>query len=65
MSTPNRTYLGDSVYAAFDGFHIVLSANDEEHVIYLDDQVQDALIHYFEKIHGVKITVEKVKAESA
>lgn len=44
-------YLGDGVYASFDGFHIVLHANSHPNpVIYLDDIVQKNLVAYIEKV---------------
>jgi hypothetical protein len=52
--TPDRldsTYLGDGVYASFDGYHIALAVNHHENVvIYLDSSVQDDLVRYIEKI---------------
>lgn len=36
-------YLGDAVYAHFDGYHVVLTANDREQIIYLDPGVYAAL----------------------
>ena len=41
-----ETYLGDSVTASDDGYHIVLKANNGEHVIYLDPSVYAALVRY-------------------
>ena len=38
-----KTYLGDSVYASFDGWMIKLEANDASETIYLEPQVLDAL----------------------
>jgi hypothetical protein len=48
-----KTYLGDGVYASFDGYQIRLTAEDgvrETEIIYLDSQVQDALANYIERI---------------
>lgn len=46
------TYLGDAVYAAFDGYHAVLRVNDprntEEPTIYLEPGVVDALFEFLE-----------------
>lgn len=49
---PNRspTYLGDGVYASYDGYHVVLAADGN--VIYLDDYVQDALTSYIQRVKG-------------
>lgn len=55
----NETYLGDGVYATYDGYHIVLQTGGKE--IFLDSHVQQSLIRFMEKIHGVKIEVHKDK----
>lgn len=54
----NQVYLGDSVYASNDGFHIVLTA--DRNIIYLDDNVVGALLKYIEHEHGVQIQVKKL-----
>jgi hypothetical protein len=44
-------YLGDGVYASFDGFQIWLAANDHRNkVIALESKVMNNLINYFEEI---------------
>lgn len=52
-------YLGDSVYALDDGYHVVLSANDGDETIYLEERVVDAFLRFLEKSRGVEITVKK------
>jgi hypothetical protein len=43
----NETYLGDAVYASFDGYHIVLRTGDgNNQTIYLDPSVYEALVRY-------------------
>jgi hypothetical protein len=43
----NEIYLGDAVYASFDGEHVVLRTGDDNNqVIYLDPDVLEALTHY-------------------
>jgi hypothetical protein len=47
----HKTYLGDSVYADFDGFGIELTTNNglgASNTIYLEPQVLDALEKYKE-----------------
>jgi len=45
-------YLGDGVYASFDGYQIWLVVNHHENkVIALDPHVQEALIDYIENLH--------------
>ena len=46
----DRTYLGDGVYAEFDGFHIVLTT--ERGKIYLEDVVFLALVSYGNTVFG-------------
>lgn len=56
------SYLGDGVYAGFDGYHVILSTQDGQfvqNVVALDDQVQWAYLKYLEKRFNVEITVRK------
>ena len=49
MAEPEKfaRYLGDGVYADFDGYHITLAANDHRNVvIYLEPSVMSALKSY-------------------
>ena len=47
MSNANETYLGDSVYASFDGYMIKLRTGDlNEQVIYLEHEVYAALVEF-------------------
>lgn len=50
MSEQKQTYLGDAVYASFDGYMIKLSANDGEQVIYLEPDVYEAYKKYAETV---------------
>jgi hypothetical protein len=46
-------HLGDGVYADFDGYHIILTANDprdETRRVYLEPQVIEALNHYIKRV---------------
>jgi hypothetical protein len=44
-------YLGDGVYASFDGFHIWLAANHHENrVVALEPEVLAHLIEYAQRI---------------
>lgn len=47
------TYLGDGLYASFDGYHIVLRTlrGDTEHWVALEPFVLEALIRYADQIH--------------
>lgn len=56
MSDGNRkTYLGDGVYAEFDGFAVWLSTprEDGEHRIALEPDVYDALAAYIKRLDMV------------
>ena len=51
--SPHKVYLGDSVYADFDGWHIVLTIENgygASNRIALDPQVLDALDRYRESL---------------
>ena len=53
MKTANETYLGDAVYASFDGYHIKLRTTDgisTTNVIFLDPEVQVNLVKLIERI---------------
>lgn len=49
---PEPRYLGDGVYASFDGYHIWLhlGADDNPKLIALEPGVFDALARYAEKV---------------
>jgi hypothetical protein len=48
------TYLGDAVYASFDGYHIWLHLNDNRSpgLIALEPAVYESLKHYAKRIWG-------------
>jgi hypothetical protein len=49
----NERYLGDGVYAGFDGYHVVLYTSDGvQHgkPIYLDHEVRRHLVRYFKQL---------------
>ncbi len=52
MSEKNhKEYLGDGVYADWDGYHVVLTtASETNNVIYLEDAVIQALNKYVERL---------------
>jgi hypothetical protein len=62
MSTLDQhdSYLGDGVYASFDGFQIWLAVNRPDNKqVALEPQVLKALIAYVSRVYGLKITVTK------
>lgn len=50
------SYLGDAVYASFDGYHIWLHLNDHHSpgMIALEPAVYESLRHYAKRIWGDK-----------
>jgi hypothetical protein len=52
-----ETYLGDGLYASFDGWQIQLRAprDDGDHVIYLDPDVLRAFQHYIAELKTLTI----------
>jgi len=53
---PNPKYLGDGVYALFDGYHIWLAVNDVSNlVVALEPAVIESLKNYFEEIEESKL----------
>jgi hypothetical protein len=55
MNTDDMAYLGDSVYARFDGYMVVLVANpnsDAQAVVYLEPSAYAALKQYAEPLIG-------------
>jgi hypothetical protein len=53
-----KEYLGDAVYADFDGYHVVLTTEDGTHTtntICLEPEVLTALNHY---VKGIKERLE-------
>ena len=48
MNTHEEVYLGDAVYASFDGYQIRLRTGDgNNQVIYLEPEVMEALMKYY------------------
>jgi hypothetical protein len=50
-----KTYLGDGVYADYDGYYIILTTEDGYHStnkIYLDDEVVDELRSFIKKVRA-------------
>jgi hypothetical protein len=53
----NPIYLGDGVYASFDGYHVVLTANiPTTDTIYLDSHVAEALVKYINELRKKAIS---------
>ena len=48
MTTRKETYLGDGLYASFDGFSVILRAprRGGDHTVLLEPQVYEALTKY-------------------
>jgi hypothetical protein len=59
-------YLGDSVYADFDGYHIVLTTQNgygPTNTIYLEPSVHDALNQYALNLYANRIGDRKQAGE--
>lgn len=52
----NKVYLGDGLYAHYDGFHIWLTTLEGNEVA-LEDHVVNAFLKYVEQIFNVDIKV--------
>jgi hypothetical protein len=51
MEKQNTDYLGDGVYASFDGYMIWLAANHHENkVIALEPEVLDRLVRFADRV---------------
>lgn len=52
-------YLGDGVYASFDGYHVNLAVNHHEnHVVALEPEVIDSLNKYFEDVKKAYLKIQ-------
>jgi|FreactTroBogLake_1042271.scaffolds.fasta_scaffold47688_1 hypothetical protein len=52
-----RKYLGDGLYADFDGYHIILAANNgfiDTNVVYLESEVLEMFYLYVKNIEIIK-----------
>ena len=63
---PCEEYLGDGLYADWDGYQIVLAANDRPSMnptdrVYLEPKVIEALIRYIAKIQATEVNNEVIK----
>lgn len=62
MTSPDQkdAYLGDGVYASFDGFQIWLAVNHHANkLVAIEPTVLLSLLSYAERVYGLKITVTK------
>ena len=64
-TTHDESYLGDGLYATFDGWQIVLRAPraDGDHRVALEPEVYTALLRFAERING-KYGVQHFKGQS-
>jgi acyl-CoA thioesterase FadM len=53
MTEDNNIYLGDGVYASFDGYQIWLAVNHHENKqVALEPKVMEALLEYANRVLG-------------
>jgi hypothetical protein len=51
----NQTYLGDGVYASFDGYQIWLAVNHHENtVVAIEPKVMDQLLAYANRVWKIR-----------
>ena len=57
---PRERYLGDGLYATFDGYQIILRTDrfGVEHWVALEPAVLESLLKFAEQIYSCKITIE-------
>lgn len=57
-ATVEPAYLGDGVYASFDGYQILISVNDHRNppAVALEPEVIESLIRYRDKCFGTDKT---------
>lgn len=64
MRADFQSYLGDGVYASFDGYQIWLAANHHENrVIALDPDVQRNLVAYIAQLGQTGVAVTRTAQE--
>lgn len=57
-----KVYIGDSVYAVFDGYHIILTTENgygPSNTIALEDTVFNSLLKYAERVYGGEFVFKK------
>lgn len=61
----DETYLGDGLYASFDGYQFKLRAPREngDHVVYFEQYVIGEFMDYIGKTLSVKILIENIEPE--
>jgi len=61
----HETYIGDGLYASFDGYQIRLRAPREgsDHVVYLDNATFSLFMDYVQEAVGIKIEIIKADGE--
>lgn len=65
MSETKESYLGDGLYASYDGYMLKLRAPriDGDHEVYLEPGVMQEFMAFVERAYGLKITVEKAEKD--
>lgn len=65
MSKSNSSYLGDALYADFDGYQIRLYTKNnglgQDHEVFLEPKVMHEFFRYLEQIYSVKIDIKKIE----
>jgi hypothetical protein len=51
MPRAGSTYIGDAVYASYDGYQVCLETGDRNNnVIYLEPEVMQNLVNYYKRV---------------
>lgn len=60
-----EAYLGDGLYASYDGFQVCLRASGREHIVFLDDNTMAALLRYNAMIGGLVAQINALRRTAA
>jgi hypothetical protein len=62
-----EVYLGDGLYASYDGYHLCLRAprGYDDHEVFLEPAILQEFLSFIEKTFNVKIEVKKVTNDEA
>lgn len=66
MKRENESYLGDGLFASWDGYQILLRAprDNGDHLVFLDPMVLESFFNFLEQRLNVKVTMEKADPPS-
>jgi hypothetical protein len=60
--TTQQAYIGDGVYASYDGYHVKIAVNHHlNHVVAFEPMVMELLIGYYNRVVLSRVGQEYVK----